>query len=98
MNRTIVEDYRKFLIPQALAKLQGLEVRARAIVEGYVAGAHRSPRRGFSIEFVEHRNYSPGDDVRHIDWKVFGKTDKYYLKQFEEETNLVCHLLVDSSE
>ena len=78
--------------------LQGLPLRARLIVEGYVAGVHRSPYHGFSIEFAEHREYAPGDDLRYLDWKVFGRTDKYYLKQFEEETNLVCYLLLDTSE
>ncbi len=93
-----MEDSRKYLNPQTLAKLHGLEVRARSIVEGYVAGVHRSPYHGFSIEFAEHREYSPGDDLRYVDWKVFGKTDKFYLKQYEEETNLVSYLLVDTSE
>lgn len=86
------------LDPHALAKLRGLELRARRIVEGYVAGLHRSPYQGFSNEFAEHREYSPGDDLRYVDWKVFGKTDKVYLKQFEEETNLICYLLLDISE
>ena len=81
-----------------LARLQALPLRARRTVEGYTAGVHRSPFHGFSIEFAEHRDYSPGDDLRYLDWKVFGRTDKYYLKQFEEETNLVCHLLLDTSE
>jgi uncharacterized protein (DUF58 family) len=87
-----------FLDPRTLAQLQGLELRARRIVEGYVAGLHHSPYRGFSNEFAEHREYAPGDDLRYVDWKVFGKTDKVYLKQFEEETNLVCYLLLDTSE
>jgi uncharacterized protein (DUF58 family) len=68
------------------------------IVEGYVGGVHKSPYHGFSIEFAEHREYVAGDDLRHVDWKVFGKTDKFYLKQYEDETNLVCHLLLDTSE
>jgi uncharacterized protein (DUF58 family) len=87
-----------YLHPETLAKLHGLELRARHIVEGYVSGVHRSPFHGFSIEFAEHREYVPGDDLRYVDWKVFGKTDKFYLKQYEEETNLVCYLLVDCSE
>ena len=91
-------DKPKLLDPQMLAKLQGLQLRARAIVEGYVSGAHRSPFHGFSIEFAEHREYAPGDDLRYLDWKVFGRTDKFYLKQFEEETNLICYLLLDASE
>lgn len=81
-----------------LARLQGMPLRARSTVEGYVSGVHRSPFRGFSIEFAEHREYAPGDDLRYLDWKVFGRTDKYYLKQFEDETNLVCHLVLDASE
>ena len=78
--------------------MRGSQLRARLIVEGYVSGVHRSPYHGFSIEFAEHREYAPGDDLRYLDWKVFGRTDKYYLKQFEEETNLVCYLLLDTSE
>ena len=93
-----VEANQKYLDPQTLAKLEGLELRARRIVEGYVAGLHRSPYQGFSIEFSEHREYAPGDDLRYVDWKVFGRTDKVYLKQFEEETNLVTYLLLDTSE
>jgi uncharacterized protein (DUF58 family) len=87
-----------FLDPQVLVHLEGLQLRARLVVEGYVSGVHRSPFHGFSIEFAEHREYSPGDDLRYLDWKVFGRTDKYYLKQFEEETNLACNLLLDTSE
>jgi uncharacterized protein (DUF58 family) len=86
------------LDPATLAKLDGLELRARYIVDGYLSGMHRSSYRGQSVEFTEHREYSPGDDLRYVDWKVFGKTDKVYLKQFEAETNLVCYLLVDISE
>src|SRR6476619_1770812 len=86
------------LEPQTLAQLHGLELRARKIVEGYVAGLHRSPYRGFSNEFAEHREYAPGDDLRYVDWKVFGRTDKFYLKQYEDETNLICYLVLDVSE
>ena len=81
-----------------LDQMLPLQRRCASIVEGYVSGVHRSPFHGFSIEFAEHREYAPGDDLRYLDWKVFGRTDKYYLKQFEEETNLVCHLLLDTSE
>lgn len=84
--------------PRTLAKLKGLRLRARHIVEGYVAGLHRSPYHGFSIEFAEHREYAPGDDLRYVDWKVFGRTDKIYLKQYEDETNLLCYLVLDVSE
>ncbi len=87
-----------FIDPQTLAKIQGLRLRARHIVEGYVAGLHRSPYHGFSIEFAEHREYAPGDDLRYVDWKVFGKSDKFYLKQYEDETNLLCYLALDISE
>jgi uncharacterized protein (DUF58 family) len=86
------------LDPQTLAKLSGLALRARHIVEGYVAGLHKSPYHGFSIEFAEHREYAPGDDLRYVDWKVFGRTDKVYLKQYEDETNLICYLVLDVSE
>lgn len=88
----------KLLDPQTLAKIQGLRLRAKHIVEGLIAGSHRSPHRGFSIEFAEHRDYAPGDDLRYLDWKVLGRTDKYYIKQFEDETNLICNLVVDVSE
>lgn len=94
----MAENYQKYLDPRVLARLEGLQLRARRTVEGYVSGLHRSPYHGFSIEFAEHREYAPGDDLRYLDWKVFGRTDKFYLKQFEEETNLVCNLLVDTSE
>jgi uncharacterized protein (DUF58 family) len=86
------------LDPETLAQLEGLELRARTIVDGYLSGMHRSAYRGQSVEFTEHREYAPGDDLRYVDWKVFGKTDKVYLKQFEAESNLVCYLLVDISE
>ncbi len=86
-----------YLDPATLARLSGLELKARRIVEGYLSGLHRSPHQGFSAEFAEHREYVPGDDLRYMDWKVYGKRDRYYLKQFEEETNFVCHVLVDAS-
>jgi len=93
-----VENYQRFLDPQTLASLEGLDLQARMVVEGYVAGMHPSPYHGFSVEFAEHREYVPGDDIRHIDWKVWSKTDKLYLKQYEEETNLLSYLLLDTSE
>lgn len=93
-----MEKSRTSLDPQTLAKLKGLALRARHVVEGYVAGLHRSPYQGFSIEFSEHREYAPGDDLRYVDWKVFGRTDKVYVKQFEDETNLICYLVLDVSE
>ena len=86
-----------FLDPHQLAQLEGLQLRARKIVEGFVAGPHRSPFRGFSTEFAEHRPYVPGDEIRYVDWKAFARTDKFYVKQFEDETNLVCYLVLDVS-
>lgn len=94
----LAENASALLDPRTIAAIQGLEMRAQRIVEGYVAGLHRSPYQGFSNEFAEHRQYTPGDDLRYVDWKVFGKTDKVYLKQFEVETNLICYLMLDTSE
>lgn len=91
-------DPRKYLDPRVLAKIHRLEVKARLIVEGFITGLHRSPYHGFSIEFAEHREYVPGDDIRHIDWKVFGRTDRFHIKQYEEETNLKTCILLDASE
>jgi len=91
-------DRAKYLDPVTLAKVRSLELRARLVVEGYLSGLHRSPYHGFSVEFAQHREYVPGDDIKHVDWKVYGRTGRYYLKQFEEETNLVCFLLLDTSE
>jgi len=87
----------RFLDPVILSKISGMELRARTVVEGFIYGLHRSPYRGFSVEFAEYREYAPGDDIRFIDWKVFARSDRYYLKEFEEETNLGCHLLLDCS-
>src|SRR5438270_10901839 len=80
-----VENYQKYLNPQTLASLEGLDLQARLVVEGYVAGMHPSPYHGFSVEFAEHREYVPGDDLRHVDWKVWSKADKLYLTQAEGE-------------
>lgn len=87
-----------YLDPEVLARLAGLDVKARLIVEGYLSGRHRSPFQGFSVEFAEHREYVPGDDLRYVDWKIYGRRDRYYLKQYEEETSFACQLLVDTSE
>ena len=87
----------KYLDPQTLDKIKRLDVRARLVVEGFITGNHRSPYNGYAIEFATHREYAPGDDLRHIDWKVWSKTDRLYIKEYEEETNLSCHLLVDCS-
>jgi uncharacterized protein (DUF58 family) len=88
---------KQLLDPDVAARLKGLELRARLVVEGFISGLHKSPYHGFSVEFAEHRQYMPGDPVTHLDWKVFGKTDRYYLKEFEEETNLRCQILLDCS-
>jgi uncharacterized protein (DUF58 family) len=98
VSLSTVENSQKFLDPRTLAKVKDLEVRARRIVEGFVSGSHKSPFQGVSVEFAEHRQYTAGDDTRHIDWKLYGKTDKYYLKRYEQETNLVCNLVIDTSE
>ena len=93
-----MDPLKKLLDANTLNKLKGLELKARMIVEGYVSGLHKSPYHGFSVEFAEHREYVPGDDLRYVDWKVYGKSDRIYLKQYDEETNFACHLLVHSSE
>jgi len=85
------------LAPQELAALGGLEFVARHVVEGFLAGLHRSPHRGFSVEFAEHRAYQPGDDLRYVDWRMYARSDRHHVKQFEEETNLRAYLLVDAS-
>jgi uncharacterized protein (DUF58 family) len=85
------------LRPHDLAQMGGLEFVAREVVEGFLTGLHRSPHRGFSVEFAEHRMYQPGDDLRYIDWRMYGRSDRYYVKQFEEETNLRTYLLIDTS-
>src|SRR3974390_851025 len=87
----------KYLDPEALSRLKNLSLAARQVVEGYFAGLHKSPHRGFSIEFAEHREYTPGVDPRHIDWRVLGRRDKVYVKQYEEETSLRAHVLLDKS-
>jgi uncharacterized protein (DUF58 family) len=86
------------LDPVAISRAESLGLNARFIVEGYMAGEHKSPYRGFAIEFAQHREYTHGDDPRHLDWKVLGRTDRYYIKQYEQETNYVAHLLLDGSE
>ena len=87
----------KFLFPETVAALDSMSLRARLIVEGYIIGQHRSPFHGFSVEFAEHRSYELGDEIRHIDWKLYGKTDRLYVKRYEEETNLSSHLILDIS-
>ncbi len=98
MSTTIKDDPRKYLDPRTLAKVRSLELKARLIVEGYLSGQHKSPYHGFSVEFAQHREYVPGDDIKHLDWKVWGRTGRVCIKQYEEETNLVCWIMLDASE
>src|SRR5437660_6442551 len=93
-----VEDPRKLLDPKTLVKLQRLDIIARSVVEGFVTGLHKRPYHGFSVEFAEHREYAPGDDLKHLDWKVFGRSDRLFIKEYELETNLRSHILLDTSE
>ena len=86
-----------YLRPDVVSRLSTMEMRARLVVEGFITGLHKSPYHGFSVEFAEHRQYMPGDEIRRIDWKVLGRTDRYYIKQFEEETNLKSYLVLDTS-
>jgi uncharacterized protein (DUF58 family) len=91
-----VRDLR-FLDPAVIARLGTMELKARTVVEGFLSGLHRSPYKGFSVEFAEYRQYLPGDDLSTLDWKVYARSDRHYVKKFEEETNLECHLLLDVS-
>ena len=91
-------DKRKFLRPEIVAQLNSMLLRAKMVVEGSIIGKHRSPYHGFSVEFAEHRSYGFGDEIRHIDWKLFGKTDRLYINRYEEETNLSAHLILDISD
>jgi uncharacterized protein (DUF58 family) len=92
------DEPRRFLHPRAIARISRLDLRARHVVEGFISGLHKSPFFGHSVEFVQHREYTRGDDIRRLDWKVWSKTDRYYIKQFEAETNLRSTLVVDVSE
>lgn len=92
------DDPHKYLDPVALAAVRGLELQARLIVEGFLSGMHKSPYHGFSVEFAQHREYVPGDDLKHLDWKVYSRTGRFYLKQYDAETNLALWLMVDASE
>jgi len=87
----------RFLDPAVLARLGTMELKARTVVDGFLSGLHRSPSRGFSVEFAEYRQYLPGDDLSAVDWKAYARTDRPTIKRFEEETNLECHLLLDVS-
>jgi uncharacterized protein (DUF58 family) len=87
----------QYLTPEIISRLDNLSLKARMVVEGFIVGLHKSPYHGFSVEFSEHRAYGAGDEIRHVDWKLWGKTDRFFVKQFEEETNLKSYLLVDQS-
>lgn len=87
----------RFIDPRTVMRIKNLQLRARVVVEGFYAGIHRSPYHGFSVEFSEYRAYTPGDDPRYLDWKLFARSDRYSIKRFEDETNLLCYLLVDMS-
>lgn len=93
-----MDDPKRYLEPLTLAKIRSLELKARLVVEGYLSGMHKSPYHGFSVEFAQHREYVPGDDIKHVDWKVYGRTNKFFLKQYEEETNLICWIFLDVSD
>lgn len=90
-------EYLEFLNPQIISKISNLDLRARLVVEGFMVGLHKSPYHGFSVEFSQHRPYMQGDNLRNVDWRVFGKTDRYFIKQYEEETNLKCYIVLDNS-
>jgi uncharacterized protein (DUF58 family) len=92
------DEMRKYLDPKVLSRINRLDIRSRLVVEGFLAGMHRSPYQGLSVEFAQHREYAPGDDTKFIDWRVYSRTDRYFLKQYEAETNLQCTFLVDASE
>lgn len=96
MNQHL-QDYLKYLQPDVVAKLANMELVARLVVEGFITGLHKSPYHGFSVEFAQHRQYMPGDEIKQIDWKIFGRTNRYYVKQFEEETNLKSYIILDAS-
>jgi len=98
MARTDADDPKRFFHPTTISKITQLDLRAKQVVEGFLSGMHKSPFFGQSIEFVQHRDYVPGDDIRHLDWKVWSKTNKFYIKQYEAETNLRCAIVVDTSE
>lgn len=92
-----MESYRRFLLPEVVSKLGRIDLKARLVVEGFLTGLHRSPFKGFSVEFAEYRQYMPGDELKRIDWKVYAKTDRFYIREYQEETNLRAYLLLDTS-
>lgn len=96
-SKNVARRASAFLDPATLMRIKNLELRARQVVQGFLSGMHRSPYHGFSVEFTEYRQYTPGDDPRYLDWRLYARTDRFYLKRFEDETNLRCYLLVDLS-
>jgi uncharacterized protein (DUF58 family) len=96
-SQTITTAPARFLDPELLARIGSLELLARAVVEGFISGLHRSPFTGFSTEFTEYRQYNPGDDLRYLDWRLLGRTDRYFIKKYRADTNTQCHLLIDTS-
>ncbi|MFC1725766.1 DUF58 domain-containing protein [candidate division KSB1 bacterium] len=97
MNSTAFKNKLRFLDPEILSRISSLELIARSVVEGFVSGLHKSPYKGFSVEFMGYRSYVPGDEPKHIDWKLFARTNRLYVKEFAEETNTTCHILLDIS-
>src|SRR5215831_5635803 len=97
MQNVVQQSGTRFLAPEILARISSLELIARSVVEGFIAGLHRSPYLGFSTDFAEHREYMPGDDLRHLDWKLLARTDRLYIKKYQGDTNSQLHLLVDAS-
>ncbi len=94
----MAETFKKYLDTKTLAKVSALELKARQVVEGIVTGLHKSPYHGISVEFAEHREYVPGDEIKHIDWRVYGRSDRYFVKQYEAETNMRAYIILDTSE
>lgn len=94
---TSYREHKNFLDPKIISRIGSLDLRARLVVEGFMVGLHKSPYHGFSVEFSQHRPYMQGDNLRSVDWRVFGKTEKYFIKQYEEETNLRSYIILDSS-
>ena len=90
-------ENKELIEPEVLAKLSRLDIRSRGVVEGSFSGMHKSPHKGSSVEFSQYRKYVPGDDICNLDWRVYAKSDRFYIKEFEADTNLRCHLIVDSS-
>ena len=88
---------KNILDPVVIAKLSGMLLKARFVVDGFITGLHHSPLKGYSLEFAQHREYSPGDELKHLDWKVYAKTERHYIKQYQEETNMKCYILLDKS-